>query len=243
MDEVTEVVEPEVDPLAEKVEGGEVEATEVVTPLVDPAIDQDKVQARINKIAVEKNSEKSRADRAEKELAELKATKEPVAEPKLEDFDYDEGKFNAAQVQHEVTKQMAAQRNDDAIKGIEVDRQKAASKFFEKQTEFMKDNPNHMDIVNKIPELPADTLSAVYSLDNGPQVAQYLGSHLDIAGEIASTSPNLAAVRLGQISAVLAANTKTVQTSNAPEPVETISGQSTVSKNMDDMSMDEIMAL
>ena len=243
-----EEVEAVIDPLTEEPiipAEGEIKAVET-TPTpgeVDPLINQEKVQEKINKITTDKYKEKQRADDAERRLKELEDTKaaQPSKTPTLEDFDYDETKFNAAMVQHEVSKQLKDQSTQATQQAAEVKRQDVANEFFKKEAEFSSTHPDYSDAVKNLPMFQPDTLDTIYSL--GPEVSLYLGKHLDIADAVASVSPIMAAVKLGQIATELKTKQPTVKPSNAPEPVTTLSGGAGINKSQEDMSMAEIMAL
>jgi len=173
-----------------------------------------------------------------------KKTSAPQEEPKLEDFDYDEGRYTEALIKYQVQKQLEDQKQQNSQESIDAKMQSKVANFAAKEAEFGASNPDYQDVVQKIPQLHPDTLDVIYSMDNGPEMAHYLGKHLDIADEIATAKPVVAAMKLGQIAAKLAATTKTVETTLAPEPVDTLSGASSgITKDASEMSMDEIMQL
>ena len=79
--------------------------------------------------------------------------------------------------------------------------------------------------------------------EKGPQIAHYLGKHLDVADVIATASPMVAAMKLGEISAQLSNTKPTKQPSAAPDPIEPVKAGGKLNKNAEDMSMDEIYAI
>jgi hypothetical protein len=249
MTDETVTDEVEIDPLNE--EGAEVEAPPETEAESSPAVEaneeqkHDAVQARINKITAEKYEAKRKAEELERRLAEIEKSQSalPSEAPKLEDFDFDESRHNEAVIQYQVQKHLAEQAAQEKKQAADVAAQAKAAEFAAKESEYAAANPTYAQDVANLPRFSSDTLDAIYSLDNGPQMAQYLGKHLDVADEIASANPVLAAVKLGQIAAALSVNAKTVTTSKAPEPVDTLSGSAGVAKDLDSMSMDEIMAL
>jgi hypothetical protein len=246
MNDVT-AVEVELDPLTDVVAPpppADDKATPTQTP-TEPVAAIDPVQARINEITAKRYAEQRRADAAEAELAKLKGAPAPIAKdpPKLEDFDFDETRHNAAMIEYQVETQLSAKAAEGVQQSKEDAARQAADAFAVKEAEFANATPGYSDAVANLPRFPADTLDAIYSLDNGPQMAHYLGTHLDVADRIANASPVQAAMELGRIAASMAATAPIITPSGAPEPVETLSGAGGVSKDMDDMSMDEIMAL
>ena len=252
MTDETVVEEVELDPLneapvVEVVAGSEAESAPAgePSPPVEEVNEPDNVQLRINKITAEKYAEKRRAEELEKRLAELESAKPalPNEAPKLEDFDYDDAKHTEAVIQYQVQKQLEAQANSQKQQAQQTAQQAKAADFAAKEAEFGAKTPDYAEAVGNIPQLHPDTLDAIYSLDNGPQMAHYLGKHLDVADEIANAPPHIAAVKLGQIAASLQVNAQKVTTTSAPEPVATLSGAGGVTKDLNDLSMDEIMAL
>lgn len=222
-------------------EGGAVEATPPQE--VDPLINQEAVQEKINQVIAEKGREQRRADALQAQLDAQIETKPklPADAPQLEDFDYDDGKHQAAVIQYEVKKALDSAQQVTNQQQTEQARQKLANDFTSKEAEYLAKHPEYSEEVANLPMFNQGTLNAIYEL--GPQVTHYLAKHLDVANEVASASPTMAAVRLGQISMGLTADTKTVKPTTAPEPVKTLSGGAAVSKSQDEMSMDEIMAL
>ncbi len=247
MDQVAAVGQEPVEVKTEATpEPAKVETTqEVSPPSVDPPSDpaQDAVQKRINKITADKYAEKRRADDLQAQLDAQAGTKPtlPADAPQLEDFDYDDGKHQEALIQYEVRKALDSAQQVTNQQQAETARQKIANDFTSKEAEYLAKHPEYSEEVANLPMFNQEALSAIYEL--GPQVSHYLAKHLDVANEIASASPTMAAVRLGQISMGLTADSKQVKPTTAPEPVETLSGAAAVSKSQDDMSMDEIMAL
>lgn len=224
-------------------------------PPADDTLDQpptvpveaiDPVQARINKITAEKYGQKRRADAAEAELAKLKGVSAPVAAsepPELKDFDFDETKHNAAMIEYQVGRQISVKAEEGKQLAIESAAKVSADTFAVKEAEFAAKTPDYSEAVSNLPKFPSETLEAIYSLDNGPQMAHYLGSHLDVAERIASATPVQAAMEIGRIAAGMAVPASTITASGAPAPVETLSGAAGVSKDLEDMSMEEIAAL
>lgn len=200
------------------------------------------VQKRINKITAEKYAEQRRADELQAKLdaKENKPTL-PADAPKLEDFDYDETKHQEALIDYRVQKALENRSQVERNNQVKLARQETATKFASEEAKYATEHPEYVEDVNNLPKFNEETLNAIYEL--GPQVTHYLAKNLDKAFDIANANPLQAAVKLGQISAVLTGDKKEVKPSNAPEPVRTIVGGATVSKDMDDMSMDEIMAL
>lgn len=239
MPPIEEVVEEvELKPEAESETAPDTDSVE------EPA--EDKVQKRINKITADKYTEKRRADAAEKALSEFKANnKAPEqAEPTLEQFDFDEGKYHAALATfhaQKATKDAISTYKTEQDTAANVQRQSEISQNFNARVdEFRKTALDYDQVIQGLPELPQDTLDAIMQSDKGPQIAHYLGKHLDIADVIATASPMVAAMKLGEISAQLSNNKPTKQPSAAPDPIKPVKPGGKLNKNLEDMSMAEI---
>ena len=198
------------------------------------ATENDKVQARFNQITADKYAEKRRADEAEDRLAQIKANQPaPIVkgEPKLEDFDFDESAHMAALIDYKV-EQKAQEIQQDQQRQVQAQTAEATlNNFQEKVVSFQKQAPDFEAIVAAVPQLPQETLDAIMQNEKGPELAYYLGKHLNVADEIVNMSPIQAAMKLGQISVQLTATPQTVKTSAAPEPIEPIMGEGNLTKD------------
>lgn len=215
--------------------------TEESSPSPDALTDkaQKAVNDRIAKITAQKYVETQRANTAEKELADFKSTKEISPQqsseaPKLEDFDFDEGKYSEALINYKVDQRFAEQASSDTQKAQDDIKRNEADGFAVKQATYSAENTDYEDSIKNLPVFPDDTLHAIMSMEDGPKMAHYLGKHLDVADEIANASPMNAAIKLGRIAAKMDATTKKVETTNAPDPIETLKpGSSSISKEAD----------
>ena len=252
MTEAAPAVDDNMPPLDDVNDDVTTEATEEVsaTPESAPATDsepvaepteEDGVQKRINKITADKYAEKRRADALEKRLSELEASnKAPeAAEPKLEDFDFDETKHNVALIEYHSKKAAS-----DAVSGIKTEQKQETDKqrqteisndFNARVDEFRKDAPDYDTVIGTLPDLPGDVLEAIMTHDKGPQLAHYLGKHLDVA-------ENITLMKLGEISAQLATKPITKAPSAAPEPIDPVKPGGALNKSQDEMSMEEVYA-
>jgi len=215
---------------------------------VSPEDISEKTQSRINKITAEKYAEKRRADENEKALNEYKAQQpsQPIQsgqEPKLEDFDYDDAAFTSALIDHRVNQKASEIQKQQQQAQSQAQAQQTSDDFNTKVAEFEQKATDYQQVVANIPQLPSETLNAVMQSEKGPELAYYLGKHLDIADELANAPPMVAAMKLGQISAQLSATVTTNKTSAAPDPIEPIESGSSLSKKTEDMSMEEIFSM
>jgi hypothetical protein len=207
--------------------------------------DSEAVQARINKLTAEKFAEKRRAEELEQRLKQLESAKSPEAKPTLEQFDYDDAAYQEALINWTVTQrvseQQKAQAEQEVISQRNVEQEQRQAMFNQRMEAYRVKAPDYEQVVSQVPDLPQDTLNAILEHEKGPQLAYHLGKHLDIADQITRMNPATAAMKLGELAAKLSA--PVTETSKAPEPIETVSSGGSMSKNLEDMSMDEIMNL
>lgn len=226
-EEVTETSEPEI----KEEESGTSEEPK-----------DNKIQARFNKITAEKYEQKRRADALEKELAELKTV--PVSTggeaPTLEKFDYDDAKFNEASIKYQVNQAVTQSNAKQRERDIQSDRDKVNQEFARKiAASDIEDYSKTIDTLITAVPLSEGIVTAIQQDEKGPELAYYLGKHLDVADRLAAMDVIPAALELGKISAGLSGK-KTKTTSNAPTPVKTIGGSGVKTNNPGEMSMEEI---
>jgi len=227
----------------------EIETPEPVEePEPEKKPDGDRVQKRINKITREKHEARARAEAAERRLKELEAQKPQAAtvaeEPKIEDYDYDDEAHRAALVRYQVAQEMARERERMAIESQETAKQQAAREFQAKvDAAGIEDYAEVIQNLVEVVPIPETIVDAIQRDERGPELAYYLGNHLDVADKLVGLPPMQAALELGKISAGLSKG-KQIKTTTAPEPVKTVgSGGGTAPKEPEEMSMDEIMEI
>ena len=196
----------------------------------------DKFQDRINKVTADKWEEKRRADALQDELNKLRSqpvTKKLEAEPKLEDFDYDDQAYNSALIDYKVelkAQSLAKAQQDEREQALKSE---TTRKFMENAALIADKKPDFNEVLAKVPTLQPMVLQAVMEDSKGPELAYYLGTHLDIADKITRMNPIAAAIELGRISGRLS-EAKPIKTSSAPEPVEPISSGGSISTSIDE---------
>jgi hypothetical protein len=152
-----------------------------------------------------------------------KAAPEPVPQapakmPALADFEYDEGKYQAALV--EFTRAEARREAENVLKA-ERERQAAeqrAKSWAEKEAEYAKAKPDYREKVTD-PSLPISRPMAqvIQQSEIGPDVAYYLADNRELAAQIATLPVEAAALALGRIEGRLLAQREAAQA--APRPV------------------------
>lgn len=250
VDELDASIKEEVEAGTKEPGSTELLKDEIVQPKADPApakvdetTEQDSVQKRINKITAGKYEEKRRADALQTEIDALRANQPAPIEPKepnLEDFDFDDAKYQDALVDYKIEQKM---KDQVALQTQQENRYRALQTqqaFNTKVSDFTENATDYQDVISNVPVLPPETLDAIMQMENGPQVAYYLGKHLDVADEIAIANPMMAAMKLGEIRMSLAKPKPSTKQSAAPEPVDTLTPGGTTNKDIGEMSMEEI---
>lgn len=232
----------------EAVESNEIEADPApAQENIDEKSEPDAVTKRINKITADKYGEQRRADGLQAELDALKAAQNPVKPlgeaPTLEDSGFDEEKHNAALIDYGIEKGKQANAKQQADNQAQVEQQSIQKKFADREAEYSAGIPGYAESLANLPKFHNDTLQTILQLDNGPQMAHYLGKNLEVAHQIATLPPMQAAMKLGEIRMNLTNTKPTTKPSAAPAPVVTLTSGSSQSKDIGEMSMDEIYGL
>lgn len=202
--------------------------------------DNDAVQARIDKLTYEKHAAIRAQQEAERRAAELeaqtKAVQAPVdqGEPTLEQFDYDESRYQAALIDYRVK-----QATDKVLREQQEAQQAAARQqteaerdiaFNAKVEQFRTKATDYDQVVMNVPYLQPETLSALKGSEKAAEVAYYLGKNPDIAMQVANASPLDAAMTIGRIDASLSNVTNTTKTASAaPDPIDPITPSGAIS--------------
>jgi len=247
------------------------EVNEVDTPQAVDEIDlnngseyvpteSEKVQARINKKHFEMMEAKREAESLRQQLQEAQARPKPVEavtgdEPTLdqfkeEDFGYDDtarlAAYTSALTTHRIEKTLATREGMIAERQKQFEQQtrqaELTNKYLSEAAEYSAKNPSYLTDVSKLPQLSMDKLDLLRS--QGAKVVHYLSRNPEIANQFAQGDFGSSAVQLGMISAQLNNNKKPTQSSKAPSPVETVSGNAgAMTKDISEMSMEELMRI
>lgn len=191
----------------------------------------DGFQARINKVTEDKWNEKRRADALQAEIDKLKSKQDepkPVVQPKLEDFDYDEQAYNEALIDYKVDVKAQAIQDQQLQQSKNQEKIALMQTFNDNSATFAKDKPDFTDVLNRVPTLQPSVLEEVMSQKNGPELAYFLGNHLDIADSIVKMNPVAAGIKIGEISRKLS-EPKQIKPSKAPEPIDPLRSGGSIS--------------
>jgi len=220
------------------------EQTAIEAPQEVEKSKDDGIQKRINKVTADKWEATRRAEAAEAKLAEMQ-TAQPAtqsAAPKLEDFDYDEEKYQDALIDHKVNLKAQSLQNQQQEQRAEQSQAETTRKFTENSAAFAADKPDFNEVLGNVPVLQPAVLNELMSRDNGPELAYFLGSHADIADQIINMNPVAAGIKIGEISRKLA-EPKQIKLSSAPEPIKPVSSGGAIESDIDgEMSIDDWMS-
>ena len=201
---------------------------------------EDGFQKRINKVTRDKHDETRRADALQKRVEELEAGKVHTTTenaPKLEDFDYDQEKFNTALIDHRVNNAIAKNQAEQSQVNIDAQAKEASQNYNDLVDSLGKDDFH--EVANNIPTLDPGVVAELMSTKEGVEMIYHLGEHLDIADKISNMSPMAAMAELGRISSSMSAQPE-IKTSAAPDPIEPLNSGGSLNKDVGEMSMAEI---
>jgi hypothetical protein len=215
------------------------ESAPVTTEPVKTDSEPEWFQKRMNEMTARYRSEERERQALAQERDQLRQQlQQRQAEPEkaktLEDFGYDEHKYQAHLFD------MAEKRAVEAAKRVRIEEQTEAQKasrvrkFKEREVEFEKANPDYRDIAYTAPinDAVAELLT---ELETGPELAHYLGKNKSVALQLNDLPPHIAAIELGRIDARLsgekAAKAAALEAAkaakaltNAPTPAATLEG-------------------
>lgn len=204
------------------------------------------VQKRIDELTAEKYAEKRRAEALEAELQRYREQAKPETpdvgpKPKLEDFGYDEDKYNAAIEQYYSKKSAAEfearQRQEMTWKQQQEWTQKQSRTLAQGAATYA----DFDQVVSQVPISPTAAEAIVIS-EKGADVAYFLGKNPGEAARINSLPPIQQVYELARIESRLSAPQPKPKTTSAPDPVPTVGGRERVSKSPDKMSYAEYKA-
>ena len=197
---------------------------------------QKAVKKATEQLQAELRETKERLAALEKGGKKEEAEEEPAGAPKREDFESDE-EFQEAlfdyryQERSKKEKQLAAEKEEN-------DRlQKNWSSYKEKVSAFKEDHDDWDDVMSSNIPIQESVYLAVHELENGPEVAYYLGKNPDYAKKLHAMSPLSAIMEIGNLSERLKPKTTKREVveergpaiRKIPEPVQPVSTAATAS--------------
>lgn len=198
------------------------------------------VQKRIDELTQLRYEAERRAEEEARKNAELvgllkkQQAPEQSGEPQLEQFeDYDQYIVAKAKYELKIEQQAESerQRQDEQNRALNDARRSYAEKASEARSKY-----SDFEQVAHNPSVPMTDVmeQMIVGSEQGPDIAYYLGSHVEEAYQIARLDPFNAARELGKIEARISLPQKRT-TTQAPSPVTTIGSNETVSKKLEDL--------
>jgi len=194
---------------------------------------------------------KEKVQRLEAEIAQLRSAKpaaEPAAIPKLEDFEFDTDRYEAAKAVYaaqQVAERIQAKAAEDRVGSLENERAAAILGAHEARIAEAKERLPEFDAaLAKAKAIPVtqDVNRAVLESDKSALLLHHLSSRPDEVAALNQMTPVQLARRIGQIEARLSYPTARTQ-SNAPPPVGGLRGGSAPNFDPATASHEEMKAL
>lgn len=205
-----------------------------------PEKKRDEVQERFDKLTRERYEAQARAEIAEERRAALEARLAaleqeskakhdqvaPDSPPTLEQFGYDEAKYQSALYAH-LTKTVGAKLRDEILGEIKQEKsqreqQETIGSWQKRSAEFAKSNPDFVEKVQNARTLPIsqELQQKLLLLEDGPQIAYELASNPEKAGEIMRLPLEFQLMEVGRIRGAIEAKKAAPkpQVSQAPPP-------------------------
>jgi len=183
-------------------------------------------QARINDLTRARREAERRAERAEKELADLRK-KEAPDPSKYEDPD----DLSNARLNHTLD-QREAERKEAEAKAAKEDAETAVAEAWQERVSNFRETATDFDEVAYRAPVNDETAADIARLEEGPQIAYYLGKNPAEARALNNLSVRERAVELGRLANRLSTPPPR-KTSQAPEPVKPVSGNGAQSSSFD----------
>lgn len=144
-----------------------------------------------------------RAYQLEQQLAQVRQQPAQEEKPKtLADFEYDEGKYQNYLFDQAEKRAEAAARRVQVEQQQTTDRARRDRTFQERAIAFQKEDPKGWEAAVTAP-LDDRVVDVIKDLENGPQIAAYLGTNPDLALPLNHLPERVLAIELGRIDAKL----------------------------------------
>ena len=209
----------------------EVKAEETLTP--EQAEERDRKKEgrrfgrRLDKAYRERAEAQARADFLEKQVNELRQSAPPQkveGEPTLAQFDYDPEKYATAKAEFaksQALKELEAKQREQVSQSFQTE---LVSKWEEKVDKSLDKYDDYQEVVGELKPV-SPLIVAIMDAENGPDIAYYLGKHLDEAKRLAAL-PHVSQIReIGRLEAKLSlAPAKPITPSKAPPPITPVTG-------------------
>lgn len=208
----------------------------------DKAKEGEQPQPKRNRTGEYINRLQTRVRELESDLAAIKAkSPEPKPEPTLEQSNFDPVAHQRATAEWAASQALDSykfqQQQETATRRL----QEVTDAYQGRVAQFVASHPDFPTKVMAIPYEPSEAVQlAIMTHENGPEIAYAIANDDDLAFQLASIQPHLAAAAVDRLASRLAAAPQALPTtpaqsapqaaarpvSSAPAPVKTVSGKS-----------------
>ena len=167
------------------------------------------------------------------------AQQAPAKEPDINDFDSDQDYYKAL-VKFELSQERAQAQQSQSTARQQQDLSERQARFNDGIADVLEKYPDFEEVVRD-PDLPLgpELAQLILETDNAHDVAYHVATHDKVLRELSQLSPARAALKLGQISARLAAPASAPKsTTKAPKPPPTVKAKGS-SPNKDPSQMSD----
>lgn len=231
----TETQTPDPKPPRNDAEAAQQEAAQKEQPSKEEAKPEEKPKR--NRTGEYINRLQSRVKELEGDLKALQSKQpEKTPEPRLDDFNFDAAAHARATAEWAAKQAVETYRFQQQQETAQRRIQEVTEGYNARVAEFAASHPDFQAKVAAIPYQPSEAVQfAVMTHPNGPEIAYALANDDDLAFQLASIQPHLAAAAVDRIASRLTAAQQAPQTtqtvsakpvSSAPPPVKTVSGKS-----------------
>lgn len=202
------------------------------------------VQRRINELTRARYEAQRERDAMRQELESLRQQVEYSRQPPPPDPNDDPIAYVRHLAQEEARQFVNAERGQWQQQQEQARFQSIANEYAQREQAYAASHADYSEAVDTFVQIigPDPVLAEVLmTSEHGPQVAHYLGTHVDEAVKVAQMPPHLRIAHVARLEARLSAP-KPKPVTAAPAPAPTVGGGSVASKDPSRMSTEEWMA-
>lgn len=239
---------PENDPTEETTETAEESAEAQPEDKPEEPPQKSGVEKRIGELTwKQREAERERDYWRQQAMSQTPPEPAPAPTKTLEDFDYDEMKYQAYLFEQATAR--AEQGATEAARRILAEEEQnriqmqRRQQFESSEKEYARNLADYWNVArNESLTVTQDMADVILDSDNGPAILYYLGKNPDIADQISRLPLHVAAREIGKIEAKLS-TPEPEKATKAPPPPSQIKGlDPVIKKNPDDMTQAEFNA-
>lgn len=207
-----------------------------------------RAQRRIGQLIAERDAERQRREDLETRLRaveERTAPKNEEAKPTLERYNGDVEKYAEALSSWTTNKVLAEKEAKETKEAEEAENREVFESYNERVKAAAEKYEDFEEVVgNRNIKIPQVVQLAVMEMENGPDVAYWLGKNPEEAAKLVEMRPLSAVRAIERIAAKLGTPEKKEEKkgSNAPPPIKPVAGSAKSDKKPEEMSWSEFRA-